>query len=131
MGHVHASQAMSGSPTAFAMSRTVANNPLFLTSEDDAPGDAPTMLESLAEADGIVGTRFFIDRTPGVPAVPAVDRVIGLPTRVGHGATTTTTASTPRPASSRGAPGRLAVSRTGHIDARGARTVCLGMVSIR
>src|ERR671923_2438100 len=54
---------------------------VFLTSEDDATGGAPTMLEPLREADAIVSTSFFKNVTLGVPPAPAVARVIGLPTK--------------------------------------------------
>ena len=50
---------------------------VFLTSEDDATGGAPTMLEPLPEADAIVSTSFFKTRTLDVPDMPAVQRVIG------------------------------------------------------
>src|SRR5262249_61064892 len=36
---------------------------VFLTSEDDATDGAPTMLEPLPEADAIVSTSFFNNRT--------------------------------------------------------------------
>ena len=54
---------------------------VFLTSEDDATDGAPTMLEPLAEADAIVSTSFFKNSTLGLTEVPAVQRVIGLPTK--------------------------------------------------
>jgi glycine reductase len=54
---------------------------VFLTSEDDATDGAPTMLEPLPETDAIVSTSFFKNTTLGVPEVPAVERVIGLPTK--------------------------------------------------
>jgi glycine reductase len=54
---------------------------VFLTSEDDATGGAPTMLEPLPEADAIVSTGFFKTRTLEVPELPAVERVIGHPTK--------------------------------------------------
>ena len=54
---------------------------VFLTSEDDATDGAPTMLEPLPEADAIVSTSFFKNRTLAVPTAPAVARVIGLPTK--------------------------------------------------
>jgi glycine reductase complex component B subunit alpha and beta len=50
---------------------------VFLTSEDDATGGAPTMLEPLREADAIVSTSFFKTRTLELPELPAVQRVIG------------------------------------------------------
>lgn len=52
---------------------------VFLTSEDDATDGAPTMLEPLPEADAIVSTSFFKNRTLGVPDPGPVERVIGLP----------------------------------------------------
>ncbi len=55
---------------------------VFLTSEDDATGGAPTMLEPLREADAIVSTSFFKTRTLGVPELPAVQRVIGHQTKL-------------------------------------------------
>jgi glycine reductase complex component B subunit alpha and beta len=55
---------------------------VFLTSEDDATGGAPTMLEPLAEADAIVSTSFFKTRTLEVPELPAVERVIGHQTKM-------------------------------------------------
>ena len=54
---------------------------VFLTSEDDATDGAPTMLEPLPEADAIVSTSFFRNRTLGVAPVPPVARVIGVPTK--------------------------------------------------
>src|SRR5918992_2341387 len=54
---------------------------VFLTSEDDATGGAPTMLEPPREADAIVSTGFFKNVTLAVPEAPAVARVIGLPTK--------------------------------------------------
>jgi glycine reductase complex component B subunit alpha and beta len=55
---------------------------VFLTSEDDATGGAPTMLEPLPEADAIVSTSFFKTRTLQVPDLPAVERVIGHRTKM-------------------------------------------------
>jgi glycine reductase complex component B subunit alpha and beta len=55
---------------------------VFLTSEDDAAGGAPTMLEPLREADAIVSTSFFKTRTLEVPELPAVQRVIGHQTKL-------------------------------------------------
>jgi glycine reductase complex component B subunit alpha and beta len=55
---------------------------VFLTSEDDATGGAPTMLEPLPEADAIVSTSFFKTRTLQVPELPAVERVIGHQTKM-------------------------------------------------
>jgi glycine reductase complex component B subunit alpha and beta len=54
---------------------------VFLTSEDDATGGAPTMLEPLPEADAIVSTSFFKTRTLEIPELPAVERVIGHQTK--------------------------------------------------
>jgi glycine reductase len=54
---------------------------VFLTSEDDATGGAPTMLEPLPEADAIVSTSFFKTRTLEIPELPAVQRVIGHQTK--------------------------------------------------
>jgi glycine reductase complex component B subunit alpha and beta len=55
---------------------------VFLTSEDDATGGAPTMLEPLLEADAIVSTSFFKTRTLEVPELPAVKHVIGHQTKM-------------------------------------------------
>jgi sarcosine reductase len=55
---------------------------VFLTSEDDATGGAPTMLEPLREADAIVSTSFFKTRTLEVPELPAVQRFIGHQTKL-------------------------------------------------
>ena len=52
---------------------------VFLTSEDDATEGAPTMLEPLPEADAIVSTSFFKNRTLGVADPGPVERVIGVP----------------------------------------------------
>ena len=54
---------------------------VFLTSEDDATGGAPTMLEPLPEADAIVSTSFFKTRTLEMTELPAVTRVIGHQTK--------------------------------------------------
>ncbi len=54
---------------------------VFLTSEDDATDGAPTMLEPLPEADAIVSTSFFRNKTLAIPDAPAVARVIGLPVK--------------------------------------------------
>jgi hypothetical protein len=51
---------------------------VFVTSEDDATEGAPTMLEPLPEADAIVSTSFFKNRTLGVRDPGPVERVIGL-----------------------------------------------------
>lgn len=55
---------------------------VFLTSEDDATGGAPTMLEPLPEANAIVSTGFFKTRTLEVPELPPVQRVIGHQTKM-------------------------------------------------
>jgi sarcosine reductase len=55
---------------------------VFLTSEDDATGGAPTMLEPLPEANAIVSTGFFKTRTLEVPELPRVQRVIGHQTKM-------------------------------------------------
>ena len=55
---------------------------VFLTSEDDATGGAPTMLEPLPEANAIVSTGFFKTRTLEVPELPPVQRVIGHRTKM-------------------------------------------------
>jgi glycine reductase complex component B subunit alpha and beta len=55
---------------------------VFLTSEDDATGGAPTMLEPLREADAIVSTSFFKTRTLEMAELPAVKRVIGHQTKM-------------------------------------------------
>jgi hypothetical protein len=55
---------------------------VFLTSEDDATGGAPTMLEPLPESDAIVSTSFFKTRTLEVPELPGVKRVIGHQTKM-------------------------------------------------
>jgi glycine reductase len=50
---------------------------VFLTSEDDPTGSAPTMLEPIAEADAIVSTGFFRSELLGIDPLPPVERVIG------------------------------------------------------
>jgi glycine reductase len=55
---------------------------VFLTSEDDATGGAPTMLEPLPEANAIVSTGFFKTRTLEVPELPPMQRVIGHQTKL-------------------------------------------------
>ena len=50
---------------------------VFLTSEDDPTGSAPTMLEPVPEADAIVSTGFIKSLYLGIDPLPAVDRVIG------------------------------------------------------
>jgi glycine/sarcosine/betaine reductase component B subunit len=52
---------------------------VFLTSEDNPAGGAPTMLEPVPEADAIVTTGFFHTKVLGIKTVPAVERVIGNP----------------------------------------------------
>ena len=52
---------------------------VFLTSEDDPTGSAPTMLEPVPEADAIVSTSFFRAELLGLDPLPPVDRVIGSP----------------------------------------------------
>ncbi|HKJ00677.1 MAG TPA: glycine/sarcosine/betaine reductase component B subunit [bacterium] len=58
---------------------------VFLTSEDDATEGAPTMLEPLPEADAIVSTSFFNNRTLEIPDAAPVQRVIGLPEKAIQG----------------------------------------------
>ena len=55
---------------------------VFLTSEDDPAGSAPTMLEPVPEADAIVSTNFFSTRLLDLGMLPAVDRVIGNPEKI-------------------------------------------------
>ena len=50
---------------------------MFLTSEDDPTGGAPTLLEPLTEADAIVSTGFFKASLLGIDALPPMERVIG------------------------------------------------------
>jgi glycine reductase len=52
---------------------------VFLTSEDDPTGAAPTMLEPVPEADAIVTTGFFKSELLGMSPLPPVERVIGNP----------------------------------------------------
>lgn len=52
---------------------------VFLTSEDDPNGSAPTMLEPVPEADAIVSTGFIKSKHLGIDPLPAVERVIGWP----------------------------------------------------
>ena len=54
---------------------------VFLTSEDDPTGGAPTLLEPLTEADAIVSTGFFKASLLGIDSLPPMERVIGSPTR--------------------------------------------------
>ena len=55
---------------------------VFLTSEDNPVGDAPTLLEPLVEADAVVTTGFFNSSILGLGELPAVERVIGSPRMV-------------------------------------------------
>lgn len=57
---------------------------VFLTSEDNPAGGAPTMLEPLPEADAIVSTGYFhsILLEELKEKLPAVDRVIGNPVKI-------------------------------------------------
>ena len=55
---------------------------VFLTSEDNPDGRAPTLLEPLAEADAIVSSSFFNTSVLDLGPLPAVDRVIGSPQMV-------------------------------------------------
>ena len=55
---------------------------VFLTSEDDPTGSAPTMLEPVPEADAIVTTSFFRAELLGLDPLPPVDRVIGNPQKI-------------------------------------------------
>jgi glycine reductase len=55
---------------------------VFLTSEDDPTGSAPTMLEPVPEADAIVSTSFFRADLLGLDPLPPVDRVIGNPQKI-------------------------------------------------
>ncbi len=55
---------------------------VFLTSEDDPTGNAPTMLEPLPEADAIVSTSFFRADLLGIDPLPPVERVIGNPEKI-------------------------------------------------
>ena len=55
---------------------------VFLTSEDDPTGSAPTMLEPVPEADAIVSTSFFRADLLGLDPLPPVDRVIGNPDKI-------------------------------------------------
>lgn len=58
---------------------------VFLTSEDNPAGHAPTMLEPVPEADAIVSTGFFNASLLGLGKLPAVERVIGSSERpIGH-----------------------------------------------
>jgi glycine/sarcosine/betaine reductase component B subunit len=52
---------------------------VFLTSEDNPAGGAPTMLEPVPEADAIVSTGFFHTKVLGLGPFPPVARVIGNP----------------------------------------------------
>ena len=55
---------------------------VFLTSEDDPTGSAPTMLEPVPEADAIVTTGFFRAELLGLDPLPPVERVIGNPQKI-------------------------------------------------
>ena len=55
---------------------------VFLTSEDDPTGSAPTMLEPVPEADAIVSTGFFRADLLGLDPLPPVERVIGNPQKI-------------------------------------------------
>ncbi len=55
---------------------------VFLTSEDDPTGSAPTMLEPVPEADAIVSTSFFRADLLGLDPLPPVERVIGNPQKI-------------------------------------------------
>ena len=55
---------------------------VFLTSEDDPTGSAPTMLEPVPEADAIVTTGFFRADLLGLDPLPPVERVIGNPQKI-------------------------------------------------
>ena len=55
---------------------------VFLTSEDDPTGNAPTMLEPVSEADAIVSTGFYKSVHLDIDPLPPVDRVIGWPQMV-------------------------------------------------
>ena len=55
---------------------------VFLTSEDDPTGSAPTLLEPVPEADAIVSTSFFRADLLGLDPLPPVDRVIGNPQKI-------------------------------------------------
>lgn len=55
---------------------------VFLTSEDDPTGSAPTMLEPISEADAIVTTGFFRSELLGIDPLPEVERVIGNPQKI-------------------------------------------------
>jgi hypothetical protein len=54
---------------------------VFLTSEDNPEGGAPSMLEPVAEADAIVTTGFFNASLLDLGLMPPVDRVIGYATK--------------------------------------------------
>ncbi len=58
---------------------------VFLTSEDDPTGGAPTMLEPVPEADAIVSTSFFRAELLGMDPLPPVERVIGSPQKPSGG----------------------------------------------
>jgi glycine reductase len=54
---------------------------VFLTSEDNPEGGAPSMLEPVAEADAIVTTGFFNASLLDLGLMPPVERVIGYGTK--------------------------------------------------
>lgn len=54
---------------------------VFLTSEDNPEGGAPSMLEPVAEADAIVTTGFFNASLLDLGLMPPVERVIGYATK--------------------------------------------------
>jgi sarcosine reductase len=55
---------------------------VFLTSEDDPTGSAPTMLEPVPEANAIVTTGFFRADLLGIDPFPPVKKVIGNPQKI-------------------------------------------------
>jgi glycine reductase len=54
---------------------------VFLTSEDNPEGGAPSLLKPLPEADAIVTTGFFNASLLELPSMPPVERVIGYGTK--------------------------------------------------
>lgn len=54
---------------------------VFLTTEDNPAGGAPTLLEPLPEADAIVSSGFIQTALQGLEQLPPVKRVIGWPTK--------------------------------------------------
>ncbi len=78
---------------------------VFLTSEDNPAGGASTMLKPVPEADAIVSTGFFNASLLDLGLMPAVERVIGLPTKSAGRAVDATIGAAPMvPASSAVAP---------------------------